>query len=90
MGVAWLSELDARPNAVEFINRLLDAARSEGPQPPAVKVDEGALVPQAALDWLFGLGDSFEPQPGQRGNFWWRTEFQRRAGLPSLGSRHEG
>lgn len=36
------------------------------------------LVPQTALDWLNGLGDDFEPQPGQRGAFWWRSEFRRR------------
>lgn len=35
-------------------------------------------IPRAALDWLNGLGDSFELQPGQKGAFWWRSEFRRR------------
>jgi hypothetical protein len=30
MGEAWLSELEARGNASELLDRLLNAARSEG------------------------------------------------------------
>lgn len=46
-------------------------------------------VPREALEWLLGEGEDFEPsnepiavQEGyKRPQFWWRTEFKKRAGL---------
>lgn len=39
-------------------------------------------VPQEALDWLNGEHvDGFEKPIGAKGDFWWRTEFLKRAGL---------
>ncbi|SEG64512.1 zinc finger-like domain-containing protein [Bosea lathyri] len=40
------------------------------------------VVPAEAIDWLMGAHpDGFERPEGARGNFWWRTEFSRRAML---------
>lgn len=36
------------------------------------------LVPTAALEWLNGEGEGFERPEGAKGNFWWRSEFNRR------------
>lgn len=73
---------DARPNAVEFINRLLDAARSEGHQPPAVKVEEGDI------EWL----RKQRVADGKRHwSSWVRDAHNARIDrlLSVLGSRHE-
>ncbi len=40
------------------------------------------VVPKEALDWLNGEVGTFEPPPGARGKFWWRSEFRRRANIP--------
>lgn len=39
------------------------------------------VIPKAALEWLFGERGSFEKPATARGNYWWRSEFRRRAGL---------
>ena len=39
------------------------------------------IVPREALEWLNGEAGTFEPPPGARGKFWWRSEFRRRAKL---------
>lgn len=42
------------------------------------------LVPNSALRWLFGEeGDFVDPQPEgkYKRNFWWRSEFRKRAAL---------
>lgn len=39
------------------------------------------VVPKAAFDWLIGAGEDFEKPVGAVGNYWWRSEFRRRAGL---------
>ena len=40
------------------------------------------LIPQEALDWLNGEHvDGFEKPIGAKGEFWWRSEFRKRAGL---------
>lgn len=56
------------------------AAWNTRPASPGV-AGEAVQVPRAAFDWLMGLGDDFEPKEGQRGAFWWRTEFRRRIAL---------
>lgn len=40
------------------------------------------IVPKEAIAWLDGEDGTFEPPPGARGKFWWRSEFRRRANLP--------
>lgn len=39
------------------------------------------MVPVDALKWLMGCGDSFERPDGVKGNYWWRSEFRRLAGI---------
>jgi hypothetical protein len=39
------------------------------------------IIPKEAIDWLNGEIGTFERPEGKRGNFWWRSEFRRRAGL---------
>lgn len=35
-------------------------------------------VPVGAFKWLMGEEGDFVPPPDAKGNFWWRSEFQRR------------
>lgn len=50
---------------------------------------DSVLVPREALEWLMGEKGEFEPsdegraqpQGYKRPQFWWRTEFKKRAGL---------
>lgn len=50
---------------------------------------DGVVVPREALEWLLGEGKDFEPSDAhlpqsegyKRQQFWWRTEFKKRAGL---------
>lgn len=53
------------------------------------RFDEGVVIPMEALQWLMGELGEFEPadarmpQPEgyKRPQFWWRSEFKKRAGL---------
>jgi hypothetical protein len=42
--------------------------------------DKVVMVPVEAWDWLFGLGDSFDPPAptDRQAKYWWRSEFRRR------------
>ncbi|WP_089177304.1 hypothetical protein [Bosea sp. AS-1] len=54
------------------------------------ETDGWVLVPKDALSWLNGEHeDGFERPAHARGNFWWRTEFKRRAMLAAAGGRDE-
>lgn len=49
----------------------------------------GVVVPLEALEWLFGEVGRFEPEDAglpqpvgyKRPEYWWRSEFRKRAGL---------
>jgi hypothetical protein len=68
---------DADRSDREYAMRLTRAAIAAYRQ--ALEAEGMVLVPKAAIDWLNGEGDSFERPEGARGNFWWRSEFRRRA-----------
>ena len=52
-------------------------------------VTDCVMVPREALEWLMGERGEFEPadahmpqpQDYKRPQFWWRSEFKKRAGL---------
>lgn len=68
---------------------------------PPSAVADGVFVPQAAWDWLMGLGESFEPSADSKTlvpggtiypKYWWRSELRRRiaagsALAPTVGAR---
>ena len=58
------------------IEAICEQKNSSAPAEPGM-----VSVPVDALKWLFGLGDDFERPDNARGNYWWRSEFRKRAGI---------
>lgn len=75
---------ECRAIAEPIVRAYLQALR-----PGSTGETEGwVLVPKDALRWLNGEHeDGFERPADARGNFWWRTEFKRRAMLAAAGGR---
>ncbi len=63
---------------------MLAAAPVRATPPVLVQQEPGFVrVPVAAYLWLMGMGDDGFIQQG-RGNYWWRSEFNKRAGLDMM------
>ena len=73
-------------NARVIISAYLSALSTPAVREPGSVPDGWVLVPQAALDWLFGegpdpagfhFGDWPEDIPRPQGAFWWRSVFRQ-------------
>jgi hypothetical protein len=69
------------PDAAMYHAKETDAGKAIAAAIRALNPQDLVCVPVDALKWLMGCGDDFERPDDAKGNYWWRSEFRKRAGI---------